>query len=128
MTNKPDMNLSESKLLQLAERWLADWNQHNLEAILSHYSNDIIFTSPLVSKILNRADGTIQGKAPLQDYFARGLQTYPDLQFELIQVLVGVNSVVIYYHSINKLLAAEFMQVNPSGSIVKVNAHYNSLP
>lgn len=122
------MNLSESKLLQLAKCWLDDWNQHNLEAILSHYSDSILFTSPLVSKILNRADGTIRGKAQLQDYFTRGLTNYPDLQFELIQVLVGVNSIVIYYRSINQLLAAEFMQVDLSGLIVKVNAHYSSLP
>ena len=31
-----------------ARLWLADWNSHDLDAILGHYAEDVIFTSPKV--------------------------------------------------------------------------------
>ena len=32
----------------LAEHWIAAWNNHDLERILSHYAEDVVFSSPFV--------------------------------------------------------------------------------
>jgi len=35
-----------------AKGWIQAWNQRDLEAILSHYTEDVEFQSPLVVKLL----------------------------------------------------------------------------
>jgi hypothetical protein len=31
-----------------AREWIANWNAHNLEGVLAHYSDDFEMTSPLI--------------------------------------------------------------------------------
>lgn len=109
-----------------ADAWLAAWNSHDLERVLAHYSDDIVFMSPFVAKLAGDAQGMLQGKAALRDYFARGLAAYPNLHFRLRRVLAGVDSVVLVYDSVNDLLAAEFMQRGAGGQVVRAVAHYTS--
>jgi hypothetical protein len=62
----------------------------------------------------------------LKSYFEKGLETYPDLKFELIQVLTGVDSLTIYYLSVKGTLAAEVMVLNQKDEIIKVIVHYGA--
>jgi hypothetical protein len=61
---------------------------------------------------------------PLSAYFRKGLQAYPDLHFELIRTLIGVDSLLLYYRSVTGLLAAEMMIINGEGQIHTVRVHY----
>ncbi len=74
---------------------------------------------------MNESSGMIRGKEKLRTYFEKGLSSYPDLHFELFEVLTGVNSLVVYYRGINNLLAAEAMVLDKEGKITQVFAHYN---
>jgi ketosteroid isomerase-like protein len=116
--------LTEHHARVLAEEWIAAWNRHDLDAILLHYAEEVEFTSPFVVRLLDDPTGTVRGKAALRDYFARGLAAYPDLRFELLQVLVGVESVSVYYRSVGNRLAAEVMELDAQGRVVRVLAHY----
>ena len=107
-----------------AAEWIEAWNGHDLDAILSHYAEDIEFQSPVVVRLLNEKSGTIRGKQALRAYFERGLAAYPDLRFQLRQVLPGVESVTLYYDSINELTAAEVMELTATGQVRRVLAHY----
>jgi ketosteroid isomerase-like protein len=109
---------------EIAQDWLDSWNRHDLDPIMSHYAEDVELTSPFVAQITGDPAGMVKGKAALQAYFAKGLTTYPDLRFELLQIFTGVNSFVLYYRSINNTLAAELMVLNSQGQVVKVMAHY----
>jgi hypothetical protein len=111
---------------QFAQEWISVWNSHDLNAILSHYSDDVQFTSPFIVRLMNEPTGTIRGKDKLRPYFEKGLQAYPDLHFELIEVLEGVDSITLYYHSVKNLMAAEVMFLNEKGLIQRVVAHYNA--
>ena len=88
--------LDEKQVQELAERWVGVWNSHDLDGIMSHYEEDVVLVSPVAAKILNDPDGTIVGKAALRSYFQKGLDVYPNLKFELIDVMWGLNSIVIY--------------------------------
>jgi len=110
-----------------AMEWLQDWNNHDLEAIMDHYADTIVFYSPLIQKINNDPTGRIQGKENLRAYFSKGLQAYPDLAFELYHVLEGVNSVVLYYKSVGNRLSTEMMVLNEQGKVVEVRAHYKQM-
>lgn len=109
---------------RFAEEWIAAWNAHDLERILSHYADDVEFQSPFISKLLGHADGRLSGKAAMRDYFARGLNAYPALKFEHIMLYPGVSSCVLQYRSVNDLLAAETMEFNIAGQISRALAHY----
>ncbi|HBE16787.1 MAG TPA: nuclear transport factor 2 family protein [Cyanobacteria bacterium UBA11149] len=117
--------LSEQQLTQFAREWIAGWNSHNLELILSHYADEIEFISPLIVKLSVQPDGLIKGKENLRNYFTKGLATYPELKFELLQILFGVNSITIFYRSVNNLLAAELMVLNNEMKAMEVRAHYH---
>jgi hypothetical protein len=116
--------LTQSHANTLAQAWLNAWNRHDLPDILSHYAEDISFTSPFIVALQNSSDGTVHGKIALAGYFAQGLAKYPELAFQLLHVVTGVNSLTLIYKSVNNLLAAEVMELNREGLIQRVQAHY----
>ena len=63
------------------QSWIAAWNARDLDAVLSHYSDPIQFTSPKAAQIFGKP--VIEGKSELRAYWSRGLEAYPDLQFTL---------------------------------------------
>ncbi|SIO40852.1 nuclear transport factor 2 family protein [Chitinophaga niabensis] len=107
-----------------ANEWLQAWNSHDLDQIMEHYSENIVFYSPFIKKVNNEVSGRITGKKALREYFERALSVYTDLHFELYHVLEGVDSQVLYYKSVGNRLAAEMMVLNEDGKITEVRAHY----
>jgi hypothetical protein len=108
-----------------AQDWIDSWNSHDLERILAHYSDEILLSSPVALKLLN-GDGTVRGKVGLEEYFRRGLQTYPGLRFDLVETLWGTETIVIcYINNVRGSKTAEVMLMNPAGKIGRVWANYN---
>jgi ketosteroid isomerase-like protein len=82
-----------------AREWVADWNAHDLERILAHYADDLEMTSPLIIERMGIPSGKLKGKEAVGSYWAEGLAATPQLHFELLEVMVGVNSLAIVYKS-----------------------------
>lgn len=110
---------------ELANHWVAAWNAHDLEGIMTHYDEAVELTSPVAARLLSRPDGKIKGKADLRAYFQRGLEAYPTLHFEIENVLWGLNSVVLYYINQNGTHCGEFMELDAAGKVVRVVANYS---
>jgi ketosteroid isomerase-like protein len=111
---------------QYAREWVDGWNSHDLNRILDHYADEVVLVSPVALKLLNNGDGTVKGKAALRDYFLRGLQAFPDLRFELVDVLAGVETIVVVYeNNVRGGRSAEVMQLNDAGKIRRVWANYS---
>jgi len=111
---------------EFAADWIAAWNSHNLDAILSHYSTDVVLTSPVAAKILNDPSGTVRGKAALQNYFKLGFEAYPNLRFDLQDVMQGLSSVVLCYINQKGTKTAEFMEFDKRGEVIRVVANYSA--
>ena len=109
-----------------ANHWVDAWNAHDLELIMSHYDDAVEVTSPVAAQLLGAPHGKVAGKANLSAYFQRGLAAYPELQFELEDVLWGMNSVVLYYKNQKGTRSAEFMEMSASGKVLRVIAHYSA--
>jgi hypothetical protein len=116
--------ISAERANAFARAWIDAWNAHDLTAILSHYADDVEFFSPFVVRVLNDPAGVIRGKAALAAYFSRGLERFPELHFELHRVLAGVQSVTLYYRSVDDLQAAEVMELDASGKVRRALCHY----
>ena len=109
----------------LAKHWVAAWNAHDLDMIMSHYEDAIELTSPVAAQLLGTPDGKVVGKANLRAYFQRGLEAYPELHFRLEDVLWGLNSVVLYYINQRGTHAGEFMELSATGKVTRVVANYS---
>jgi ketosteroid isomerase-like protein len=101
---------------RFASDWLDAWNDHDLEAILGHFSDDVVFTSPLAIRIIEGSDGVIRGKAALRAYWSEGLRRNPELHFEIEGLYFGVNTVVIQYRNHSGGLVNEVLTFD--GSLV----------
>jgi hypothetical protein len=116
---------TEDKVRDFAAHWIQAWNSRNLDEIMSHYAEDVILISPVAAKILNDPSGTVKGKHALRAYFQRGLEAYPNLKFDLVDVLWGLSSVVLYYVNQRSTRTGEFMELDSNGKVVRVVANYN---
>jgi predicted ester cyclase len=118
------ITVTRDEAQNLAGHWIAAWNAHDLDLIMSHYDEAVALTSPVAAQLLGTSDGKVVGKANLRAYFKRGLEAYPDLHFQLVDVLCGLNSVVLYYSNQKGTRTAEFMELSPAGRVVRVVANY----
>ena len=92
-----------------AEEWVAAWNSHDLERILEHYTDDVVFASPRVVQLMGEPRGEVRGKEALRVYWERGLKQLPDLLFCLEDVLISVDSIVINYRNERQQAVAEVL-------------------
>lgn len=82
-----------------AVEWNAAWNAHDLDRILSHYAPDVVFESPVIRERLGKASGQVKGKDELRAYWSGAFKAFPDLRFEVLDVLAGVDGGAIRYFS-----------------------------
>ena len=118
--------MTRDKAWDLANHWIAAWNAHDLDLIVTHYEDAIELTSPVAAQLLGTPGGKVVGKENLRAYFQRGLEAYPELRFHLEDVLWGVNSVVLYYTNHNGTHTGEFMELSATGKVARVVAHYTA--
>lgn len=107
-----------------AAEWIEAWNNHDLDKILSHYADDFEMSSPYITQIAGESSGILKGKVQVAAYWAQALKRMPDLHFELLNVLAGVNSLTLYYQGVRGL-AAEVLHFDEAGKVVKAYAHYS---
>ncbi|MGB2672262.1 MAG: nuclear transport factor 2 family protein [Candidatus Acidiferrum sp.] len=118
--------MTRDEACKLANEWMAAWNAHDLELILTHYEEDVELTSPAAAQLLGTPAGKVVGKANLRAYFQRGLTAYPELRFHLEDVLWGVNSLVLCYLNQKGTRTAEFMELSAIGKVTRVVANYSA--
>lgn len=109
---------------QFARDWIEAWNSHDLERVLAHYADDFEMNSPYIVQIAGEPSGRLKGKEAVRAYWAKALAMIPDLHFELISILVGVNSITLHYKGARDRLAAEVFHFGLDGKVVEAFAHY----
>src|SRR5262245_37453016 len=106
-----------------AAEWIAAWNSHDLERVLSHYSADIVFLSPVAQTVVG--NGRVIGISALRSYWGKALAARPDLKFELLDVLVGHECLTIRYRNHRGQNAAETLEFGADGKVVRSFACYS---
>jgi hypothetical protein len=108
---------------RFAAEWIAAWNAHDLERILSHYTDDFEMHSPVIVKLMGEKSGLLKGKVNIRAYWTTALAMNPNLRFKLKAVLSGVSSVTICYDG-HRGASAEVLHFNSAGKVVQAYAHY----
>ena len=111
--------------VHFASDWIDSWNTHDLDRILSHYTDDFEMTSPVIASRMGVASGSLKGKDKVGEYWSKGLTAFPELKFTLREVTFSLRSVALFYDSSIHGLAIEWFLFNDAGLVVQAIAHYN---
>ena len=82
-----------------AHQWVTAWNAHDIEAVLAHFHDDVLFTSPVAARVLPETRGLVRGKDALRRYWSAALPLIPDLHFEIVGVYAGESTLVLHYRN-----------------------------
>jgi hypothetical protein len=117
-------SLRAKKATEFAASLVEAWNSRDLDRIVTHYSEDVVFSSPLVRIIGGADSNSIRGRVALRSYFSAALRKFPSLRFRLRAVYAGDQAVILLYHSVNGLVACEKLKLNEKGQIIRVWVYY----
>jgi len=92
-----------------AEQWIAKWNARDLDGVLDHFADEVIFTSPTAARLIDGSGGVVRGKAALRAYWSAALKGNPELRFDLLGVYSGINTLVINFRHQTGVHASEVL-------------------
>ena len=107
-----------------AEQWVRAWNAHDVEAVLAHFRDDVLFTSPVAARVLPESSGVVRGKDALRHYWTTALKSLPDLQFEVVGVYHGQSTLVINYRNHRGELVNEVLTFDDEGLVAEGHGTY----
>jgi uncharacterized protein (TIGR02246 family) len=113
-----------ARLKALGHDWIAAWNARDLERVLTLYAEDAEMTSDRIPPLGFGASGTVRGKAQLRAYWGTALAKLPGLHFELIDLYVSPDSVVVFYQNERGKKICEYLRLDTAGKIVQGSANH----
>ncbi len=112
---------------QVANDWIKSFNAHDLDKLISLYAEDAIHFSPKLKVRQPETKGWVTDKVALNDWWADAFERLPTLQYELINLVVGEQQVVLeYLRKVNgepDMMVAEFLEIE-NGLIIKSRVYH----
>jgi steroid delta-isomerase len=115
-------------ILAVADRWFEAWNARDLPAVLSLFSEDVVFTSPKAASLTGSP--TVRGKSALAAYWIQALARLQQIHFTPRQILHRENTLVIHYFATlngQTQHALELFTFNPQGLIATGQVFYGAI-
>ena len=50
-------SMDERQARELASHWIQAWNSHDLDAIMEHYKDEVLLTSPVAARVVANYSG-----------------------------------------------------------------------
>jgi ketosteroid isomerase-like protein len=101
-----------------AEQWISDWNRRDVEAVLCHFSESVVFTSSRAKAILGSP--RVDGKSKLREYWTTAISQIRTIRFTLNYVIREADRMaIIYIAEIDgkRLRAVEFLTFGEDGLV-----------
>jgi ketosteroid isomerase-like protein len=123
--------VTRDEAVRYAEQWAEDWNRRDLEAVLRHFEDDVVWTSPKALKAVGVP--TVRGKDALRAYLTRALAPMKSLRFTVRRILWDPESSelsIIYDRAIDGHhdRASEILRFGRSGRVTSGEVHYGLVP
>lgn len=109
-----------------AHEWIAAWNESDLDRILSHYADEVIFRSPRIGLVTGDATCVVRGIDALRPYWQQAFDRNPNLRFELERVYASKDVITIAYRNHRGQNAAETLLFDERGLVAQGLAAYAS--
>jgi hypothetical protein len=106
-----------------ADQWVSDWNRKDVEAVLAHFGEQVIFTSPRAVAVLGSP--TVEGKARLREYWTRAISRIQTIHFTLDYVIGDRERIgIVYVSEINgkRMRSVEFLVFGEDGLVCEGEA------
>lgn len=110
-----------------SQKWVEAWNAHDVEAVLEHFDEAVVFTSPVAARLLPETAGVIRGKSALRAYWTKALQMIADLRFVVEGVYEGIDTIVIAYRNQVGGLVGEVLRFD-GGLVIEGHGTYVVTP
>lgn len=123
-TTVSDVNLDA---VAFGEQWERAWNAHDVESVLEHFHDDVVFTSPVAAKFLPATAGIVHGKTALRDYWIAALQRIPNLRFVVEDVYQGIDTIAILYRNQENTRVCEVLRFG-DGLVIEGHGTYLVAP
>lgn len=107
-----------------SRQWVRAWNAHDVEAVLAHFHEDVLFTSPVAAQMFPETAGVIRGKPALGRYWTQALERLTDLHFVVEAVSRGIDTIVITYRNQNDGLVHEVLRFDEDGWVIEGHGTY----
>ncbi len=107
-----------------AAAWIDAWNARDLDRVLGHYADDIVFRSPRIALVIGDESCLVRGRAALAVYWRKALAMNPGLHFDLDDVYVSKDAVTLAYRNHRGQRAAETMLFDDRGLVREGIAAY----
>ena len=104
---------------QFAREWAANWHAKNLDALLSHYSPNIVFRSPRISVVLGKSQTSVSGLSELRGYWRKALEAAKVVRFEIASLGVRSSALTIVYQNQRNDHVAETLVFGEHGKIIE---------
>jgi len=101
-----------------ADRWISEWNRKDVEAVLSHFSESMVFTSPRMKAIVGSS--SVEGKSSLREYWTKAIDRIQRIHFTLDYVISDGDRIgIIYIAEIDgrRMRCVEFMVFGGDGLV-----------
>jgi uncharacterized protein (TIGR02246 family) len=121
MQSKPR---AAADLATLGREWIAAWNSHDLERVLSLYAEDSEMTSDKIPVFGFDPSGTLRGKDKIRSYWGTALKQLPNLHFDLIDTYVSPDSIVVFYQNERGAKICEYLRLDAEGKIKQGSANH----
>ena len=115
---------------QFARDWVAAWSRRDVDAVLAHYDDRAVFTSPKAQTIVGTA--RLADKAALESYWRAALERIPRITFELQRALwddATRTLIVLYLADLagNRSHGCEVMRFSERDLVIEGEAFYGAI-
>lgn len=117
--------MANVEALTFADRWISNWNRKDVEGVLSHFSETVVFTSSRAKAVLGTA--RVEGKSRLREYWTTAISRIQTIHFTLDSVIRdGDRIAIVYIAEIDgkRLRAVEFLAFGEDGLVREGEAMY----
>jgi len=121
----PDVDRDEQQ--RFAAHWADAWNRRDVEAVLRHFHEDVVFASPTALAVVGSS--AVRGKSALRDYWNQALTRVTTLLFTVDRILwdgARRELVIIYIEAINgkSRRVSENLRFDASGLVVSAEVFH----
>jgi ketosteroid isomerase-like protein len=121
--------MTHERAQAFARRWAEEWNRKDVEAVLAHFADDVVFTSARAAATVGMA--TVHGKDALRAYWLAGIQRLERIAFSVDRAIwdpAGSELAIVYSATLNGQTnrAVELLRLNAAGLADRGEAFYGA--
>lgn len=110
-----------SEQQRFAAHWAEAWNRRDVEGVLQHFHDDVVFSSPTALAVVGSS--VVRGKNAVRDYWNRALTKVSTLHFTVDRVFwdpARRELAIVYVEAINgrSRRVSENLRFDESGLVV----------